>query len=171
MNSTIAAHVDIFMTYIFPIMPAVDGAQLISDATNLQTLPVPRYALLLALCAITRIQLRLDQENPIEGDEATLCLVGTRGMSGVDFLAAAEQVRSQFTLADGMSQEAILTSFFLFVSYANIEKYDNAWVYLSQSICMAMLLGYDREPPDVPLSPKELNMRRKIFWLLFVTER
>ena len=171
LQPAIAAHVQTFMTYMYTIMPAVDGFQLMSDAANLHSLPLPRYALLLALCAVTRIQLRLDQDNPIEGDEARPCMVGRQTMSGVDFLAAAERARRQFSLVDNMSQEAIVTSFFLFVSYANIEKYDQAWFYLSQSITMTILLGYDREPPIVNLSPKDLNIRRKIFWLLFITER
>ena len=171
LQPAIVAHVQIFMTYMYTIMPAVDCFQLTSDASNLHSLPLPRYALLLALCAVTRIQLRLDQDNPMEGAEAHPCMVGRQTMSGLDFLAAAERARRQFSLVDNMSQEAIITSFFLFVSYANIEKYEQAWFYLSQSITMAILLGYDRESPDMNLSPKDLNMRRKIFWLLFITER
>lgn len=170
-SAVIMAHIGTFMTHMFPIMPAVTGAQLMSDAANLQSLSVPRYTLLLALCAMTRIQLRLDQEEPLSEDPAALHAQESEMMSGSDFLAATELWRRQFTLVENVSQEAVMTSFFLFVSYGNLEKYNEAWFYLSQSINMAIGLGYDRESPDMDLSPEELNMRRKIFWLLFITER
>jgi hypothetical protein len=154
-------------------MPAVDGAQLLSDAANLEATSPPRRALLLSLCAVTRIQLKLDQDNPSEDEVLAYNLEDATLFSGVQFLAAAERTRLQFTLVDNMTEDAVMTSFFLFVSNGNLEKYEHAWFYLSQCISMAILLGYDRDPSPVPhgMSLTVLNTRRKIFWLLFITER
>ncbi len=173
MAATIMAHVKMFMAHLFPIMPAVDGVQLLSDAANIESLTPSRHALLLSLCAVTRIQLKLDQDESPDSDFSYSPVVHGEQISGVHFLAAAECARQQFSVVDNMSEDAILTSFFLFVSNGNLEKYNHAWFYLSQCISMALLLGYDREslPPPPDLSLEQLNMRRKIFWLLFITER
>lgn len=173
MSATIMAHVKTFMAHLFPIMPAVDGVRLLSDAANVEALTPSRYALLLSMCAVTRIQLRLDQDDPLDNDLYLSDVAHGEQISGLQFLAAAERARQQFSVVDNMSEDAILTSFFLFVSNGNLEKYNHAWFYLSQCISMALLLGYDREPSPPPpdLSPDELNMRRKVFWLLFITER
>ena len=172
-SDTVKAHVKKFMTQLFPIMPAVNGEQLLLDAENLEAASPSRRALLLSLCAVTRIQLKLDQDNPSEGGVSPCNSGDAKLFSGVQLLAAAERARLQFTLVDNMTEDAVMTSFFLFVSNGNLEKYEHAWFYLSQCISMAILLGYDRDPlPEThDISLKELNMRRKIFWLLFITER
>ncbi|KAJ4156131.1 hypothetical protein LMH87_001344 [Akanthomyces muscarius] len=72
-----------------------------------------------------------------------------------------------------MSEDAILTSFFLFVCYGNQEKYKKAWFYLNQSVSMAILLEMDTETAEslAGLTDKDIDRRRRIFWLLFISER
>ncbi|OAQ97291.1 hypothetical protein LLEC1_00061 [Akanthomyces lecanii] len=175
--STLANHVKIFMTYLFPVMPVADEMALMADCAAARSLAPSRFALLLALAAVTRIQLRLDQseENAAHSEGGILYDDDAfkSSTTGVQFLAAAEDVRQKIDIADTMSEDAILTSFFLFVCYGNLEKYKKAWFYLNQSISMAILLELDNETAEstAGLTDKDIDRRRRIFWLLFISER
>ncbi len=164
------------MTYLFPVMPVADEITLLADCAAANSLAPSRFALLLALAAVTRIQLRLDHsEENTTHSEGIPYNEGAFNSSttGLQFLAAAEDVRKKIDIADTMSEDAILTSFFLFVCYGNQEKYKKAWFYLNQSVSMAILLEMDTETAEslAGLTDKDIDRRRRIFWLLFISER
>ncbi|OAA53348.1 Transcription factor [Cordyceps fumosorosea ARSEF 2679] len=174
--SVLVAHVRMFMANLFPVMPVVDATSLEEDCAVAHLLPPPRYTLLLALAAVTRIQLRLDhpEEHGAQGgtrlhEDGSVddCTTGPR------FLEAAETARQKVNVADTMSEDAILTSFFLFVCYGNQENHKKAWFYLNQSVSMALLLDLDNETAEsvAGLTDKDIDRRRRIFWLLFISER
>lgn len=176
LQAILSNHVDIFMSHLFPVMPVVDEVRLRTDCGATETLSPSRLALLLALAAVTRIQLHLDKS----GDGIVYEEIGEHmnnaydsSTSGLQFLAAAEEARQKINVADSMSEDAILTSFFLFVCYGNQEKHKQAWFYLNQSISMAILLELDNETADsvAGLTDKDIDRRRRIFWLLFISER
>lgn len=174
-QSTLADHVEIFMAHLFPVMPVIDEMQLRADSLTPDSLSPSRYALLLALAAVTRIQLLLDQQ-PESIDhtiEQQFNFSRGYGATGVQFLAAAEAARQQINISESMSEDAILTSFFLFVCYGNLEKHNQAWFYLNQSVSIAILLEIDNETPEsvAGLSDLDIDRRRRIFWLLFISER
>ncbi|KAJ6784091.1 hypothetical protein PWT90_06855 [Aphanocladium album] len=174
-ESALSDHVKIFMSHLFPVMPVVDEARLQADCGAVGSLSPSRFALLLAVAAVTRIQLRLDHCEEEHSDKGR----GIEGISsdcsvtGLHFLAAAEEARQKIIIAESMSEDAILTSFFLFVCYGNLEKHKQAWFYLNQSISMAILLELDNERPEslADLTEEDIDRRRRIFWLLFISER
>lgn len=173
--SALANHVTIFMTYLFPVMPVADEVSLLADCAATNSLAPSRFALLLALAAVTRIQLRLDnsEENISHSEDESYGCESNCSLTGLQFLAAAEEVRQKIDIADTMSEDAILTSFFLFVCYGNQEEYKKAWFYLNQSVSMAILLEMDDETAEsmAGLTDRDIDRRRRIFWLLFISER
>lgn len=170
-SAVITRHIHIFLEHMLPILPVVSGESLLKDATNLDRLATTRLALLLSLSAATRLQLKLDGDKASGSTLPGLDALDVDCPSGLQFLSAAEHARQHRSLAHDISQDAVLTSFFLFVSYENLHQDDQAWFYLNQSISMAILLGIDRDGSATDMSAADLNMRRRIFWLLFVTER
>ncbi|THC96485.1 hypothetical protein EYZ11_004029 [Aspergillus tanneri] len=96
---------------------------------------------------------------------------GRSVMSGEELLAEAVRARKDVDLVDEMSVESLLTSFFLFAAYGNLDKQDHAWFYLCQATSMVFTLGLHRESTYSDLSVEEAEERRRIFWLLFITER
>lgn len=175
-EKVLAAHVSIFMTQLFPVLPVVDEAQLRADCALLNTLTPLRYALLLSLAAVTRIQMRLDRPEEVFLDdtlEQHQYAAVSNTKTGDEFVREAEAARQKVNLAETMSEDAILTSFFLFVCYGNQEKHKQAWFYLNQSVAMAVLLQLDHETPEsvAGLTDSEIDRRRRIFWLLFISER
>lgn len=166
------AHVNVYLKYLFPIMPVVRGEELRLDSQHPERLSARRYAFLASLCAATHIQLKLDGANPIP-DPARLQSMGDGHslVSGDKLLSEAVRARQECNVVEDLSIETLLTSFFLFASYGNMDKQDHAWFYLCQATSMAFTLGLHCESTYAKLSVEEAEERRRVFWLLFITER
>lgn len=166
------AHVNVYLKYLFPIMPVVRREQLLLDSQNPSSLSPQRYAFMAALCAATHIQLKLDGAGPVSNtSDGNATADGSSLMSGEALLAEAVRARKEYDVIEHVNVETLLTSFFLFAAYGNLDKQDHAWFYLSQSISMAHTLGLHRESTYSSVDPEVAEEKRRVFWLLFVTER
>ncbi|KAH8428330.1 putative C6 transcription factor (AmyR) [Aspergillus melleus] len=166
------AHVNVFLKYLFPIMPVVRRERLQQDCHQPEQLSSQRYAFLASLCALTHIQLKLDGAMSASNPPHPQASVdGHSIMSGEELLAEAVRARKDCDLVDEMSIESLLTSFFLFAAYGNLDKQDHAWFYLCQATSMVFTLGLHRESTYSEMSTEDAEEKRRIFWLLFVTER
>jgi hypothetical protein len=166
------AHVNVYLKYLFPIMPVVRGEQLRRDSEQPELLSPSRYAFLASICAATHIQLKLDGDTPVP-DPARLQSLGDGHslVSGEKLLAEAVRARRECDIMEDVSIETLLTSFFLFASYGNLDKQSHAWYYLCETTSMTFTLGLHRESTYADLSVEDAEERRRIFWLLFITER
>ncbi|KAE8411040.1 fungal-specific transcription factor domain-containing protein [Aspergillus pseudocaelatus] len=166
------AHVNVFFKYLFPIMPIVRQDQLQQDCHQPERLSPQRYAFIAALCAATHIQLKLDGATPgPDSASAQASLDGHPMLSGEELLAEALRARKEYNVVDEINMENLLTSFFLFAAYGNLDRQDQAWFYLCQTTSMVFTLGLQRESTYSKLSVEEAEEKRRVFWLLFVTER
>ncbi|EAW10466.1 putative C6 transcription factor (AmyR) [Aspergillus clavatus NRRL 1] len=169
-SPVLLAHVNVYFKYLFPIMPVVRKDELQADCHQPERLTPQRYALLAALCAATHIQLKLDGAMAVSDPSA----FGTDGqctMSGEELLAEAVRARKESDPTDDVNIDSLLTSFFVFTAYSNQDKQEQAWFYLSQATSMIFTLGLHREATYAEFSPEEAEEKRKVFWLLFVSER
>ncbi|KAJ5300169.1 amylase cluster transcriptional regulator AmyR [Penicillium antarcticum] len=157
-------HVNVYLKYLFPIMPVVRGDQLRHDCHQSELLLPQRYAFLAALCAATHIQLKLDGTTALFGGWNAL-------VSAEKLLEEAVRARRECDVVEDISIENLLTSFFLFASYCNLDKQTHAWFYLCQATSMVFTLGLHRETTYADLPVEEAEERRRVFWLLFITER
>ncbi|OJJ40715.1 hypothetical protein ASPWEDRAFT_229861 [Aspergillus wentii DTO 134E9] len=167
------AHVNVYVKYLFPIMPVVRREQLQLDCHQPDRLSHRRYAFLASLCAATHIQLKLDGTAPVSDPSSHLkaAVDGHSVMSGEELLAEAVRARKECDVVDEMHLESLLTSFFLFAAYGNLDKQNHAWFYLCQATSMAFTLGIHRESTYSEYSIEDAEERRRVFWLLFITER
>ncbi|TKA61429.1 hypothetical protein B0A55_11994, partial [Friedmanniomyces simplex] len=132
------------------------------------------YCLLLALCAATNIQLNLAPTDSLFDVDA-----GDDGTEGVcapfkkDYLlSAALAVRNeQLNIATAPDLETLLTSCFFFSAYANLDKHDEAWFYLSQTVSFVISLRLNDERTYSFLDAEAAEMRRRIYWFVFILER
>lgn len=170
LSAILTAHIHVFMSYIFPVLPVVESAVLLQQAAHLDSLPVSKYAVLLSLAATTRIQLKLDQDKALESNLLP-SLRDYAPITGLQLLAAAEAAHLQANVVDNMTLDAVVAGFFLFTANGNLENSNKAWFYLSQAISLAIMLGINREDSTTPLLADEVDMRRRIFWLLYISER
>ncbi|UNI22452.1 hypothetical protein JDV02_008341 [Purpureocillium takamizusanense] len=167
----LAANVQVFFKHLFPIMPVLNDAEVLADALQFDELPLPRQAFLLSLCAATRIQLKLDHVEECDDLHASVNAHLGSPLTGEGLLSAAKRLRRQFDIVDNRGLDAVLTSFFLFAAHGNLEQRHHAWFYLNESMTVAFSLGLDNEATYLSLAKSERELRRRIFWLLFVTER
>ncbi|KAJ5832985.1 hypothetical protein N7474_001296 [Penicillium riverlandense] len=166
------AHVNVYLKYLFPIMPVVRSEQLQRDSHQPERLSPQRYAFLASLCAATHIQLKLDGDTPVpEPSRLQSMGEGRCLMSGEELLTEAVRARRECDVVEGMNIESLLTSFFLFATYGNLDRQDHAWFYLCQATSMAFTLGLHRESTYAEWNVEEAEEKRRVFWLLFITER
>lgn len=166
------AHVNIYLKYLFPIMPVVRGEEVRLDSQQPEGLSSKRYAFLVSLCAATHIQLKLDGENPV-GNAVGLQSLGDDYslVSGEELLFEAVRARQECDPIEEICLETLLTSFFLFACFGNMDKQNHSWFYLCQSTSMVFTLGLHCERTYVEFNVEEAEERRRVFWLLFITER
>ncbi|KAJ5649622.1 transcriptional regulator family: Fungal Specific TF [Penicillium longicatenatum] len=157
------AHVEIFLEHLYPIMPVFDADAVMVDCANPEILPPRRYAFLAAMCAATHLQLKLDLPHGATHGEIS--------PSGRSLIDQAIQALRDFDPVDEPHIDSLLTFFFLFSAYGNLDQHDHAWHYLSQSISFAFLLKLHQEQTYLPLDAEVAELKRRIYWLLFITER
>ncbi|KAF3913749.1 hypothetical protein AA313_de0208048 [Arthrobotrys entomopaga] len=87
------------------------------------------------------------------------------------FAAEALRARRLFEWRERPGTYAILTSLFFHVYYENLGKTPASSLALREAITFVQILNLDRESFYQGLSTEDAELRRRLFWLLFVTER
>lgn len=170
LSSGLAVHVQVFMKYVFPIMPIVNGDEILADVFRLDELPPSRYALIMTLCGSTRRQLDLDGIGLFAGRPGVEVPRDPKLTSEI-LLEFGENAYRQYNVAEDITLDSIASSYFAFCVHASFERFRQAWFYLNQAITLAISLGLDNDFDYITLSDNEQEARRRLFWLLFVTER
>ncbi|KAL1583053.1 hypothetical protein WHR41_08460 [Cladosporium halotolerans] len=157
-------YVQLFFAHMFPIMPIIDRNVYLDPHlfAHSATLSPEIYCFLCALCATTIIQLdaSIPTPPPLRPGKAT------------DDVFAEECIRERRDY-DYMNAStlSVMTSFFLFCYHGNHERHERAWYYLQESITFAENLSLDDEEAYMKLDTTEAQWRRRLYWLLFITER
>ncbi|KAF3195050.1 hypothetical protein TWF106_005779 [Orbilia oligospora] len=186
--STFAPYVKLFVEHIYPIMPVFDRNKLVSDlefrVDDPEPLSLEETAMFSALSAAVILQLNLTMEG--EGTEPrgsqetalgpsvpeetqTRIMVG--GQAAASFISKSLSIRQQSDFIETPTVNWILTSFFIFSYYGHLERHTSAWYYLREAISLSLELKLHIEEPFRRKDPGESQRRKRIFWLLFVTER
>lgn len=209
----------IFFQNLYPIMPIFDRASF-HEAYIRRCHSEPQvYALVTAMCALTLIQLcavsdggagggggaeppestSTSNNSPWESSAAAARL----GISSEyelerlskTLLSEALRARRFFEYIAAPSLDTVITSFFLFCCYGNLESNAHAWYYLRESIGFAQGIGLDEEKTYWRARQQQQQQQmqagaregrgagagagalsdgerwRRMFWLLFITER
>jgi len=164
LNETFEPYVKLFFQHMFPIMPIIPRSVYLDPNlfNNSTTMSPEIYCFLCALCATTIIQLDASVTTPPP----------LRPGSASDDVFAEECIRERRDY-DYMSAStlSVMTSFFLFCYHGNRERHERAWYYLQESITFAENLSLDDEEAYLKLDAVEAQWRRRLYWLLFITER
>ncbi|KAE8317076.1 fungal-specific transcription factor domain-containing protein [Aspergillus transmontanensis] len=152
----------IYHVRMYPVWPIVNVEEMVSvlqldaDQSDNET-----YALSTAVAAATIAQLRLEQ-GPGAGETITAEMLAAECLRARNLC----YYRSQANL------NSIRTSFFLHVYYENQKPGGSeSLLHLREAISIAQIMGLHRESSYNGLSFEEQQLRRRVLWLLFVTER
>ncbi|KAK3685684.1 fungal-specific transcription factor [Podospora appendiculata] len=151
----------IYRLRLFPVWPIVAVEEVIAalqrDAHDIET-----FALAAAVGAATMAQLKLDRfADTGVNDSATAASL------------EAECQRIRRDLDGGIANlNWLRTSFFLHIYHENREAGGTkSLLYLREAITLAQIMGLHRASSYLTLDTAEDRLRRRILWLLFVTER
>lgn len=164
----ITTSVDYFFAHLYPTQPILHR-QRVGETIGQMDTNTEAYCLTLSLCAYMMIQPNMVlPPGAFEGLEIppqpSLRL-------GQLLLAEALRVRRGYNYIENPSVWSVITSFFLFGSYFCLDRHNTAWFHLREATTLAQIMGMNDEAnyqtPDVV----ENSRRRRLYWLLFVTER
>ncbi|KAK6527372.1 hypothetical protein TWF281_010552 [Arthrobotrys megalospora] len=154
-------YLEIFRERLYSVWPVVDYDELVQrlliDDTDYES-----YALAASLCAATIAQLRLPEHENREY---------AGGVTSSQFIDEAHRLRQLFEYREIFSTASLLTSFFLHIFYANAEKIRSAGSLLREAIGCAFGLRMHESESYIPTDIKENQLKIRIFWILFISER
>lgn len=159
-------YLQLFFDRMHPIMPILNRADYLEGPLlQGQSLDAPTYEMLTALTATTIVQLGLLNYPHAPAEEVPSLLPGEF------FINQCLDSRKQSGYLDHPSMQTVITSLFLFCFYGNLDQHAQAWYYLREAIFFAQLIRLDDEESFIGLSVSDIESRRRLFWLLYITER
>ena len=160
--------IDFFFAHMYPTMPVLTRDQVKWASTDMDE-SIEAYCLLCSLSAFMLIQ---------PGIERKSCQPGSRSPSpstnaplGILLMEEAVRVRKVLDYVESPTLLTVTTSFFLFGCCFGLNKHNTAWIHLREATALAQLLGMQEEGTYLVGDPAENSLKRRLFWLLFVTER
>ncbi|KAJ5288240.1 hypothetical protein N7478_003926 [Penicillium angulare] len=160
-DSTYYAVFDIFRERLYDIWPIVDVEHLKLQLKKPDSNPTS-HALAAALCAATLAQSRLWlAPTPYPEDLS---------VTADDFAKECLRIRLEHHHHQEPSLQALVTSVFLHMYYANRDQITPATISLREAITFADLLHLCQNRSDAVQS-KEWQLELRCYWILFVTER
>lgn len=160
--------VDYFFANLYPTQPILHR-QNVGETIGLMDANVEAYCLVVSLCAYMMIQPNMVlPPGAFEGLEippqSSLQL-------GHVLLHEALHVRKAYDYVEHPSIWSVITSFFFFGSYFCLDKHNTAWFHLREATTLAQIMGMHDEANYAIVDLVESSRRRRLYWLLFVTER
>lgn len=154
---------------MYPTMPILNSEQLSMLATEKEG-SIEAYCLLCSFCAFMLIQPGIE----IKAGQAMKTLEGSLSNNtslGRTLLDGALRRRKCYDYTDQPSVDAVITSFFAFGCFFGLDKHNTAWFHLREATTLAQIIGMQDEKTYVSVDHAESVRMRRLFWLLFVTER
>ena len=163
----ITSCVDYFFANLYPTQPILHR-QRVGEVIGQMDMSVDAYCLGVSLCAYMLIQPNMVlPPSAINGT----ALQGSTMPPGYVLLQEALRVRKGHDYVEDPSVWSVITSFFFFGSYFCLDKHNTAWFHLREATTIAHLIDMHEEESYAPLDPIESSRRRRLYWLLFITER
>lgn len=165
--SSLIIRLCIYRLRLFPVWPILDAeaviASLLRDPSDLET-----YTLANAVCAAVIVQLKLPFEGRTDDNDPATAASMT-----------AECQRTKALLQDANGDDGpdaalsmVQIAFFQHIYHENQSPGGTkSLMFLREAITIAQIMGLHRKASYVSLAPNEQQMRRRVLWLLFVTER
>lgn len=160
--------IEFFFANMYPTMPILHRQRLEQQAMYMDQ-SLDTYCLLTSLCAFMMIQPGMGMPG---GDPYGLdSMPGANIVSGTLLMEETVRVRKAYDYLDSPTLNTLCTSYFLFGCYYGLDLHDKAWFHLREATTLAHLIGMNKEDTYLQYDSVEASRRRRLYWLLFVTER
>ncbi|PYI30026.1 hypothetical protein BP00DRAFT_221238 [Aspergillus indologenus CBS 114.80] len=160
--NVLASPLYIYHVRMYPVWPIVDVEKVLSVLQqDVEEKEHETYALATAVAAATIAQLRLGQNSGPE-----------KSLSAENFALESMRARRLYDYRSRLNLNNVRTAFFLHVYYENQQSgASESLLYLREAITLAQMMSLHREASYAGLPAEEQQLRRRVLWLLFVTER
>ncbi|KAF2501119.1 hypothetical protein BU16DRAFT_438422, partial [Lophium mytilinum] len=160
--------IDFFFSNLYPSQPILQRQRL-QDSVMSMDQNAGSYCMIVALCAYVMIQSNMSVPPTVHmhPEMSHMPVISL----GITLLEEAVRVRKGHEYAENPSTTAIVTSFFFYGSYFCLDKDNSAWFHLREATTMAQLIGMHDEGTYKTADTVECANRRRIYWLLIITER
>ena len=160
--------VDFYFNHMYSIIPILNRQQLERDSLAMET-NVDTYCLVTSLCAFMMLQPGMSTPG---GDPYGLdAMPGANVVTGTLLMEETIRVRKAYDHIESPTPNSLCTSYFLFACYYALELHDKAWFHLREATTVAHMTGMTKEDSYVGYDNASASRRRRLYWLLFVTER
>lgn len=160
--TTYCTVLDIFRNRLYDVWPIVDVEHMKAQLRARDKDPTT-YALAAALCAATLAQIRLWLTPAPSPDDLSV--------TAEDFAKECLRIRMENYYHQEPSLQALVTSIFLHMYYANRDQITPATISLREAITYADLMHLCDTPPSDSTQSKQWQTELRCYWILFVTER
>jgi hypothetical protein len=161
--TTYCTVLDIFQTHLYEIWPIIDAEDLKAQLRGEANIDPIHHALAAALCAATLVQMRLW----LTPDPCPQRL----SVSAEDFAKECLYLRLANSYNQETSLQALVTSIFLHMYYANRDLVTPATIALREAITYADLMHLGQTFSSDKGESKKWQLELRCYWILFVTER
>lgn len=167
-QQTTESCLNFFFSHMYPTIPIFNRQRLL-DLIEARLATSPEvFCLLAALCAFIMVQpgMTLPDGSGVDGETAF-----SRYGSANALLEEVLRVRKTYDYIESPTVTAVQTSFFLFGSYFGLDKHNTAWYHLCEATTLAQMMGMHEESNYLIGDRVDIIYRRRLYWLLLVTER
>ncbi|KAL2263278.1 hypothetical protein VTK26DRAFT_7468 [Humicola hyalothermophila] len=166
---------EFFFAHMYPTMPILDKQRLESDSVY-QEQNLDTYCLLTSLCSFVCLQpgmvmpgMGMSMSDPFSPD----MMFGGNIVTSTLLMEETIRVRKGYDYVASPTLNTLCTSFFLFAVHHGLEMHDKAWFHLREAATLAHMLRMNEEQTYLQCDNDNVDAtrRRRLYWLLFVTER
>jgi Fungal specific transcription factor domain len=164
--------IDFFFANLYPTMPILHKERLQAKVAREIDQSIEAYCLVTSLCAFMMIQpgmllpgrplrVRTDADDLVSGKFTTATML----------LEEVLRLRKAIDYVENPTLESVQTSLFLFACYFGLDKHNKAWYHLREATTLAQIVGMQEEPNYMYGDSIDSIITRRLYWLLFITER
>lgn len=164
--------IDFFFAHMYPTMPILHRGRLQEKISQEIHRSIDVYCLVASLCAFMMIQPGMSLPGRafrvrVESDE----LVSRNLTTATILLEEILRLRRAIENVENPTPESVQTSLFLFACYFGLDRHNKAWYHLREATTLAQIMGIQEEMSYLTDDSVDGIMKRRLYWLLFITER
>ncbi|KAI6776354.1 hypothetical protein HG530_000299 [Fusarium avenaceum] len=160
--------VSFFFDHVYSMLPILDRDQIEASITVMDG-NRDSYCLFTSLCAFVLLQpgMTMPPSDPYNLEGVPGATIAASNM----LLEECLRVRKGSEFHEMINLNVMATSFFIYACAHALQQHDKAWFYLREATTMVYMAGMTQESHFSQLGNAESVRRRRLYWLLFVTER
>lgn len=149
-------------------MPILHRGQLLDKVDADFSTSTSTFCLIGSLCAFMMVQPGMKNHGNFAMDPNA---VKARSIAANALLEEVIRLRKTYDFIENPTIDAVQTSFFIYAAFFNFDRHNTAWYYLREATTLAHIMGMQEETTYLDGERFATIYRRRLYWLLFVTER